>query len=195
MAKLDIASGYGPEDWGFESLQARQKFRDVPVMEKPHDYYMDEALKEARRAYEAGEVPVGCVIVHKGMIVARAHNQVEMLRDATAHAEMIAITQAGEAVGDWRLKGAVLYVTKEPCPMCAGAIVLSRLGGVIFGAGDPKAGAVVTVNDIREIEKQLNSDGRLDVVTGVRENECSSLLRDFFIGKRKNKSGEVAESG
>lgn len=165
------------------------------VKKKDHDYYMGEALKEAFIAWDAGEVPVGCIIANKGMIIARAHNQVEMLRDATAHAEMIAITQAGEALGDWRLKGAVLYVTKEPCPMCAGAIVLSRLGGLVFGARDDKAGAVMTVHDICELERQLNSDGSLDIIAGVREKECSSLLRNFFREKRNKDSTKLKVQG
>jgi len=158
-------------------------------MERGHIFYMDEALKEARRAYDAGEVPVGCVIVHKGRVVARSHNQVELLRDATAHAEMIAITQASEFLGDWRLEDAVLYVTKEPCPMCAAAIVLSRLAGVVFGARDEKAGGVLSVSDIREIEMQLNASGCLEIVPDVKGDESSSLLRDFFIEKRKRRQG------
>src|SRR5216110_1890055 len=102
---------------------------------------MGEALRQARRAYEAEEVPVGAVVVRAGHIIARAFNQVEMLKDATAHAEMLALTQAEEAVGDWRLADCTLYATKEPCSMCAGAIVHVRLGRVVYGVGDPKAGA------------------------------------------------------
>ena len=102
-------------------------------------YFMGEALRQAARAYEAEEVPVGAVIVREGRIIARAYNQVELLKDATAHAEMLALTQAEEAVGDWRLTDCTFYVTKEPCPMCAGAMVHVRLARVVFGAGDPKA--------------------------------------------------------
>src|ERR1044071_9437128 len=102
---------------------------------------MGEALRQAARAYEAEEVPIGAVIVRDGRIIARAYNQVELLKDATAHAEMLAITQAEEIVGDWRLNDCTIYVTKEPCPMCAGAIVHARLGRVVFGAADAKAGA------------------------------------------------------
>src|SRR5215470_2605993 len=104
-------------------------------------YFMREALRLANKAAVADEVPVGAVIVREGKIIARAHNQVELLKDATAHAEMLALTQAEEAVGDWRLTDCTLYVTKEPCPMCAGAVVHVRLARVVFGASDPKAGA------------------------------------------------------
>src|SRR5213592_1844407 len=105
------------------------------------DAFMREALRQAQKAYEAAEVPIGAVVVRAGRIIARAYNQVELLKDATAHAEMLALTQAEAAVGDWRLADCTLYVTKEPCPMCAGAIVHTRLARVVFGAPDPKAGA------------------------------------------------------
>ena len=105
------------------------------------DYFMGEALRQATKAYERGEVPVGAVVVREGRIIARAFNQVELLKDATAHAEMLALTQAEQSVGDWRLTDCTLYVTKEPCPMCAGAIVHTRLARVVFGASDSKAGA------------------------------------------------------
>ena len=144
--------------------------------------YMQEAIKEAGIAAERGEVPVGAVIVWQGRIIGRAHNQVEQLSDATAHAEMIALTQASSAVGDWRLDGAELYVTKEPCPMCAGAIALSRVERVIFGARDEKAGAAGSKMDIL-------GDGCLnhtvEVIGGVEEEECSGLLRDFFRKRRE----------
>src|SRR5437899_5348283 len=112
------------------------------MLEPPDDqYFMREALRQAQKANEAGEVPVGAVIVREGRIIARAFNQVELLKDATAHAEMLALTQAEEAVGDWRLTDCTLYATKEPCPMCAGAVVHVRLARLVFGANDPKAGA------------------------------------------------------
>lgn len=149
--------------------------------EDQYHRYMQEAIKEARRAYEAGEVPVGAVVVREGHIIGRAHNQVEQLHDATAHAEMIALTQASEALGDWRLEGAELYVTKEPCPMCAGAIALSRMKRVIFGARDEKAGAAGSKMNILQ-------DGCLNhtvgVVAGVKEAECRELLQIFFRGQR-----------
>src|SRR6058998_210704 len=105
------------------------------------EYFMREALRMAQKAYDANEVPVGAVVVLEGHIIGRAYNQVELLKDATAHAEMLALTQAEEAMGDWRLTDCSLYVTKEPCPMCAGALVHVRMSRVIFGASDPKAGA------------------------------------------------------
>src|SRR5215469_4500731 len=116
---------------------------DEPIIDlHSDDFFMREALRQATRAYELEETPIGAVIVRDGRIIARAYNQVELLKDATAHAEILAITQAEDAVGDWRLTDCTLYVTKEPCPMCAGAIVHARLSRVVFGASDPKAGAV-----------------------------------------------------
>src|SRR5262245_33005932 len=115
---------------------------DQPIIDLQSDqYFMGEALRQAQKAFSAEETPVGAVVVREGRIIARAYNQVELLKDATAHAEMLALTQAEEVVGDWRLTDCTLYVTKEPCPMCAGAIVLVRLARVVFGAPDPKAGA------------------------------------------------------
>src|SRR6266498_3294864 len=111
-------------------------------------YFMSEALRMAVRAYEAEEVPIGAVVVRDGKIIARAFNQVELLRDATAHAEMLALTQAEEVVGDWRLSDCTLYVTKEPCPMCAGAIVHVRLARIVYGASDPKGGAAGSVMNL-----------------------------------------------
>ena len=143
--------------------------------------FMDEALRLAARAAESGEVPVGAVIVKDGRVLGRAHNQVEALRDATAHAEMIAITQAAEALGNWRLEGADLYVTLEPCPMCAGALVLSRAGRIIYGADDPLAGACGSVFNIVD-EKRLNH--RIPVIKGVRADAASAMLKDFFRSRR-----------
>src|SRR2546422_6155861 len=115
---------------------------DEPIIDLQSDHhFMGEALRQAQRAYEAGEVPVGALVVREGRVIARAFNQVELLKDATAHAEMLALTQAEEVVSDWRLTDCTLYVTKEPCPMCAGAIVHVRLARVVFGVGDLKAGA------------------------------------------------------
>src|SRR5258708_28784462 len=115
---------------------------EEPIIDLQSDhYFMGEALRQALRAYEAEEVPIGAVVVREGRMIARAYNQVELLKDATAHAEMLALTQAEEAMGDWRLTDCTLYVTKEPCPMCAGAIVHVRLARVVFGVADPKAGA------------------------------------------------------
>ncbi|MDD5557802.1 MAG: tRNA adenosine(34) deaminase TadA [bacterium] len=146
--------------------------------------YMREAIREALKAAGKGEVPVGAVIVRGGRITGRAHNQVEQLKDATAHAEMIALTQASSAAGDWRLDGADLYVTKEPCPMCAGAAVLSRVRRLVYGARDEKAGAAGSRMDIAR-DGGLNH--RIEVLGGVEEEECRSLLRDFF--RRRRSSG------
>jgi len=146
-----------------------------------HEYFMELALREAARASEADEVPVGAVLVAGGQVLGRAHNQRETLRDPTAHAEMIALTQASGALGSWRLEGATLYVTLEPCAMCAGALVLARVERLVFGAADPKAGACGSLFDIVR-DARLNH--RLDVVGGILEPACSALLRDFFRGKR-----------
>lgn len=142
---------------------------------------MREALRQARRAYAADEVPVGAVIVREGEIIARAWNQVEMLKDATAHAEMLAITQAEAAVEDWRLTDCDLYVTKEPCPMCAGAIVHARLRRVIFGCPDPKCGGAGGLLNILQMP-ELNH--RSEITSGVLADECLGLIREFFRARR-----------
>ena len=144
-------------------------------------YFMGEALRQALRAYEAEEVPIGAVIVREGRIIARAFNQVELLKDATAHAEMLALTQAEGAVGDWRLTDGTLYVTKEPCPMCAGAIVHTRLARVVFGAPDAKGGAAGGAMNLLQFPT-LNH--RCQITAGVREVECRDLLRNFFAEQR-----------
>ncbi|HEV2436095.1 MAG TPA: tRNA adenosine(34) deaminase TadA [Verrucomicrobiae bacterium] len=156
--------------------------QDEPVIDlHSDDYFMCEALRQAARAYEAGEVPVGAVIVRAGRVIARAFNQVELLKDATAHAEMLALTQAEEVVGDWRLTDCILYVTKEPCPMCAGAMVHTRLARVVFGASDLKAGAAGSAINLLQFPS-LNH--RCDITRGVREKECRSLLQNFFTEQR-----------
>jgi tRNA(adenine34) deaminase len=153
-----------------------------PVIDLQSDhYFMGEALRQAARAYEAGEVPVGAVIARAGRIIARAYNQVELLKDATAHAEMLAITQAEEVVGDWRLSDCTLYVTKEPCPMCAGAIVHVRLPRTVYGAADAKAGAAGSALNLLQFPG-LNH--RCEINGGVREAEGRSLLQEFFGGRR-----------
>ena len=138
-------------------------------------------MRQAVRAYEAEEVPVGAVVVRAGRIIARAWNQVELLKDATAHAEMLALTQAQEAVGDWRLNDCTLYVTKEPCPMCAGAIVHTRLARVVFGAGDARGGAAGGALNLLQFPT-LNH--RCEITSGVRAEECRALLQNFFAEKR-----------
>ena len=155
---------------------------DEPLIDLQSDhYFMGEALRQAARAYEAEEVPVGAVIVREGRIIARAFNQVELLKDATAHAEMLALTQAESAVGDWRLTDCTLYVTKEPCPMCAGAIVHTRLARVVFGAPDPKAGAAGSALNLLQFPT-LNH--RCEITAGVRDAECRAMLRNFFLEQR-----------
>jgi len=158
---------------------------DIIIDLQSDQYFMGEALRQAVRAYEAEEVPVGAVIVREGRIIGRAFNQVETLHDATAHAEMLAITQAEEQLGDWRLTDCTLYVTKEPCPMCAGAIVHVRLKRVVFGAPDLKAGAAGGVMNLLQFPS-LNH--RSEITSGVRAEECSSLLRNFFAEQRSKKA-------
>lgn len=157
-------------------------------------HFMQEALRQARKAYAADEVPVGAVIVNReGDIIGRAYNQVELLKDATAHAEMIAITQAEAAVGDWRLKGCTLYVTKEPCPMCAGAIVHTRLDRVVFGLSDPKAGAAGSAMNLLD-HPGLNH--RCLVTSGVCLDETRAIIQDFFKIKREaGKNAGAAQDG
>jgi tRNA(adenine34) deaminase len=147
-----------------------------------HDFYMQIALEEAEQAMREEEVPIGAVIVCEDRIIAQAHNQREQLHDPTAHAEMIAITQAAESLQSWRLEKCSLYVTLEPCPMCAGAIVQARIPMVIYGATDPKAGAVHTLY-------QLLNDARLnhqcEVVAGVLAEPCGQILSRFFQQQRR----------
>ena len=165
-----------------------------PIIDLHSDhYFMGEALRQAVRAYETEEVPVGAVVVHKGRVIARAFNQVELLQDATAHAEMLAITQAEEAMGTWRLNDCTLYVTKEPCPMCAGAIVHVRFQRVVFGVGDPKGGAAGGAMNLLQFPG-LNHQS--EITRGVREEECRRLLLSFFGEQRaKNKAARKGATG
>ncbi len=149
----------------------------------PHEHFMKLALDEAEQAIREGEVPIGTVIVYKGRVIASAHNHCEQLRDPTAHAEMIAITQAAEALGSWRLDGCTLYVTLEPCPMCAGAIVQARIPTVVYGASDPKAGAVDSLYQLLN-DPRLNH--RCNVLTGVLAGPCAQILSRFFQEQRRS---------
>lgn len=142
--------------------------------------YMDYALKEAKNAAEMGEVPIGAVIVKNGEILASAHNLCEALKDPTAHAEILAIKKAAEKTGDFRLTGAELYVTLEPCPMCAGAAVNARIDEIIFGATDPVKGALGSVTNLYS----FNFPNKPTVFGGIREKECSKILQEFFKAKR-----------
>lgn len=150
-------------------------------MSSEHDNFMAAALEQASRASSLGDVPIGAVIVKGGEIIAVAHNRRILDADPAAHAELLAIRQAARALGDWRLEGCTLYVTLEPCCMCAGAIVLARLPLLVYGAADPKAGAVRSLY-------QLCSDPRLnhraEIIAGVREQECGAILTDFFRAQR-----------
>jgi tRNA(adenine34) deaminase len=143
------------------------------------------AIAEAHAALEADEVPVGAVIAHHGRVIGAAHNQRETLHDPTAHAEMIAITQAAEALGDWRLEDCVLYVTLEPCPMCAGAIVQARIPQLVFGAADPKAGGCGSLFSI-VTDRRLNH--QVEVISGILESECATVLKEFFETKRRSRA-------
>ena len=147
-----------------------------------HDHYMRMALREAEQALEEDEVPVGAVIVHEEQVIAAAHNQREQLHDPTAHAEMIAITQAAESLGDWRLEGCTLYVTLEPCIMCSGAILQARIPVVVYGATDPKAGAVGSLYKLLD-DPRLNH--RCQIVPGVLAPACGELLTRFFQAQRR----------
>lgn len=157
-----------------------------PIIDLQSDeHWMHEALRLARKAATIGEVPVGAIIVHQGKAIAKAYNQVETLKDATAHAEMLALTQAQSALGDWRLNEATLYVTKEPCPMCAGAIVHCRLNRVVFGVGDAKGGACGGALNLLQFPT-LNH--KCQITPGVRAEESKHLLQEFFRQQRASKN-------
>ncbi len=142
-----------------------------------HQDWMRMALKQAQMAAEQGEVPIGAVVVHKGQVVAEAHNEKEQRNDPTAHAEVLVIQRATEVLGTWRLTDATLYVTLEPCPMCAGAIVQSRLKQLVYGAADLKGGATGSVMNVLDYTLWNH---RVDIVAGVLEDECSKILKTFF---------------
>ena len=152
------------------------------------EFFMRQALREAQRAYKATEVPIGAVVVREGQVISRAWNQVEMLRDATAHAEMLALTAAQSAMEDWRLEGCTLYVTKEPCPMCAGAIVHCRPERVVFGCPDPKGGAAGGWINLLDANPPLNH--KCEVSAGVLGEECLGMIQSFFREARERKKVE-----
>jgi tRNA(adenine34) deaminase len=151
------------------------------VLRQEDERFMKIAIDQAYRAQENLDVPIGCVITYQNKIVAKAHNQRELLNDPTAHAEMIALTQAAEAVGSWRLHGCTVYVTLEPCPMCAGALVMARVDRLVYACEDPKTGAVKTLY-------QITSDPRLnhliEITSGIMAEKCSAMLSDFFKARR-----------
>lgn len=155
------------------------------------DKYMKLALEQAGIAEENGDVPIGAVIVKDRQIIAKAYNQREQLQDPTAHAEIIALTQAAAALENWHLNGCTMYVTLEPCPMCAGALVLARVDRLVYGCDDPKTGACGSLYDIVR-DKRLNH--RLVVTSGLLADECSRLLQDFFQKKRVEKNSSKGNS-
>jgi tRNA(adenine34) deaminase len=155
---------------------------------KIDEFYMAQALKEAARALDKDEVPVGAVIVYEGKMIARAHNQIKLLKDPTAHAEMIAITQAASYLGNERLINTTMYSTVEPCSMCAGALVLGRVRRLVYGAKDPKTGACGSVFNVTD-DKRLNH--RVKVTGLVLERECAALLKDFFSRRRGSRRKSV----
>ncbi|GJQ57307.1 MAG: nucleoside deaminase [Candidatus Scalindua sp. AMX11] len=145
---------------------------------RPHEYYMQQAVAEAKKAYEIDEVPVGTVIVSEGKIIARAHNQREMLLDPTAHAEMIAITQAASYLQNWRLSNTTIYVTLEPCAMCTGALIQARVKNIVFGAKDEKYGAC---DSVLGLVNNPRFNHQPAILSGVLEGECRLLLKQFFL--------------
>ncbi len=166
---------------------------DEPIIITGDEHFMREALRQARKAARQDEVPIGAVIVRDNHVIARAWNQVETLKDATAHAEMIALTQAQGALGDWRLTDCDLYVTKEPCPMCAGAIMHCRIRRVIFGCPDPKGGAA---GGYWNILQAPNLNHRSEVTPGVLNDECVSVLKNFFREARERRvNGQSHKKG
>jgi tRNA(adenine34) deaminase len=142
-----------------------------------HSFWMRSALSEAQRAFDRGEVPVGAVVVREGGIIGKGYNLVETLQDPTAHAELIAITAAANSLASWRLHDSTIYTTLEPCPMCVGAILLSRIRAIVFGAADPRYGACGSVLQIAQHEKL---DVRVNVISGIMQSECQGLLKEFF---------------
>jgi len=155
----------------------------------PDEYFMRDALRLAEKACAADEVPVGAIVAREGKIIARAHNQVELLKDATAHAEMLALTQAEAAVGDWRLTDCDLYVTKEPCAMCAGAVVHTRIRRLIFGCPDPAAGAAGSMMNLLQMP---TFNHRCEITSGVLQKECAAILQEFFRKRRDDQGSTIS---
>ncbi|NOZ56388.1 MAG: nucleoside deaminase [Calditrichaeota bacterium] len=154
----------------------------MPERAADDERWMREALAEARKALQKGEVPVGAVVVCEGQVAGRGHNLVETIQEPTAHAEILALTAAANRLADWRLSGCTLYVTLEPCPMCAGAVVLSRVDRVVFGARDPRFGACGSFFHVLDVD---SPDVKAEIVPGVLEEEASALLRQFFENLRR----------
>lgn len=146
------------------------------------EFFMEQALEEAKKAYELLEVPIGAIIVNNGQIIGRGYNRRNNDKDPLAHGEMIAISQAAQVIGDWRLEECTMYITLEPCPMCAGAIVQSRIPKVVIGAPNYKSGSAGTIINILNVEK---FNHQVEIIIGVLEEECSQLIKDFFKELRK----------
>jgi tRNA(adenine34) deaminase len=157
------------------------------MINEKDNQFMKLAVEQAGIAQENGDVPIGAVIIHNGQIIGKAYNQREQLQDPTAHAEIIALTQAAAAMESWRLEGCTMYVTLEPCPMCAGALVLARIDRLVYGCDDPKTGAVKSLYNIAT-DGRLNH--RIEVTSGVLADECSKILQEFFQKKRSEKKDE-----
>ncbi len=166
-----------------EACKQQQAKDDMAI----HEFFMGEALKEAKKALKKDEAPVGAVIVYEGKVIARGHNEREIKNDPTLHAEMTAIRKASKKLGSWRLNQCDMYVTLEPCAMCAGAIVQARIGRVFIGAADPKAGAAGSVINLLQMDK---FNHKVETVYGILEDRCSSILKDFFRDLRARKAGE-----
>ncbi len=159
-----------------------------PLLTRDDEAFMRIAMREAARAAEIGEVPVGAIAVQNGKVIGRGYNQVELLKDATAHAEMIVMTQASSAKNDWRLDDVTIYVTKEPCPMCAGAMVNARVKRVVYGLCDPRSGGAGGALNITQHEGMLH---RVEVTSGFLEEECKAMFQAFFKSVRqRRKNGE-----
>ena len=163
----------------------------MTILLNSDEHFMHAAIEAAKVAEENDDVPIGAVIVHNSKIIGKAYNQREQLQDPTAHAEIIALTQAAAALENWHLNGCTMYVTLEPCPMCAGALVLSRMDRLVYGCDDPKAGACKSLYNIVQDER-LNH--RLEVTSGVLAEQCSQLLQEFFAKRREeNKNDKVSD--
>ena len=161
----------------------------MAVIKSVEEKYMKEALKQAKKAYALGEVPIGCVIVHEGKIIGRGYNRRNTDKNTLAHAEITAINKASKVIGDWRLEECTLYVTLEPCQMCAGAIVQARIPEVVMGCMNPKAGCAGSVMNLLQVE---GFNHQVKITRGVLEEECSTMLSEFFRKLREKKKQEKA---
>ena len=165
-----------------------RKDNDIATVEDTWKKYMREALRQAKKAAAIGEVPIGCVIVHQGKIIARGYNKRNSKKTALGHAELIAIQKASRKLGDWRLEECTMYITLEPCPMCAGAIVQARIPQVVIGAMNPKAGCAGSILNLLQVDR---FNHQTDTVTGVMEEECRTIMKDFFRQLRSSRKDDV----